>query len=216
MVRGAVQGGATVLFSSWLPAGSCSSHRSTRPEPVTPSCRSTTPRPTASSGSSMTRPGGHTRWSARPHPPILRRRSTRLQATALRDPRRGRRSAGDRDLGDHRSAAPRRGRRPRGVLATVVRHRRRGHGRLPDPSPAVPFDQRGRSRQGHGRDGILPLFIGLFLGIPLVAREIETGKAPTVWALVGARGRWLVGRLVPGLTMPLARSLMRRTSPAWP
>ncbi len=44
---------------------------------------------------------------------------------------------------------------------------------------------------------ILPLFIGLFLGIPLVAREIETGTAPTVWALVGARDRWLVGRLVP-------------------
>jgi len=48
---------------------------------------------------------------------------------------------------------------------------------------------------------ILPLFVGLFLGIPLVAREIETGTAPTVWALVGARGRWLVGRLVPILVV---------------
>ncbi len=48
---------------------------------------------------------------------------------------------------------------------------------------------------------ILPLFIGLFLGIPLVAREIETGTAPTVWALVGARGRWLVGRMVPVLVV---------------
>jgi hypothetical protein len=46
---------------------------------------------------------------------------------------------------------------------------------------------------------ILPLFVGLFLGIPIVAREIEAGTAPTVWALVGARGRWLVGRLVPVL-----------------
>ena len=46
---------------------------------------------------------------------------------------------------------------------------------------------------------ILPLFVGLFLGIPIVAREIEAGTAPTVWALVGARGRWLARRLVPVL-----------------
>jgi ABC-type transport system involved in multi-copper enzyme maturation permease subunit len=48
---------------------------------------------------------------------------------------------------------------------------------------------------------ILPLFAGLFLGVPIVAREIEAGTAPTVWALVGARGRWLAGRLVPMLAI---------------
>jgi hypothetical protein len=48
---------------------------------------------------------------------------------------------------------------------------------------------------------ILPLFVGLFLGIPIVAREIEAGTAPTVWALVGARGRWLIGRLLPVLVI---------------
>ena len=48
---------------------------------------------------------------------------------------------------------------------------------------------------------ILPLFIGLFLGVPIVAREIEAGTAPTVWALVGDRRRWLVGRLVPILVI---------------
>jgi hypothetical protein len=48
---------------------------------------------------------------------------------------------------------------------------------------------------------ILPLFIGLFLGVPIVAREIESGTAPTVWALVGDRRRWLVGRLIPILAV---------------
>jgi hypothetical protein len=48
---------------------------------------------------------------------------------------------------------------------------------------------------------ILPLFIGLFLGVPIVAREIEAGTAPTVWAIVGDRRRWLVGRLIPILVI---------------
>jgi hypothetical protein len=44
---------------------------------------------------------------------------------------------------------------------------------------------------------ILPLFAGLFLGVPVVAREIEGGTAATAWALSGSRARWLVGRLMP-------------------
>jgi ABC-type transport system involved in multi-copper enzyme maturation permease subunit len=44
---------------------------------------------------------------------------------------------------------------------------------------------------------ILPLFAGLFLGVPVVAREIEGGTAATAWALAGSRARWLAGRLAP-------------------
>jgi hypothetical protein len=44
---------------------------------------------------------------------------------------------------------------------------------------------------------LLPLAVGLFLGVPLVAREIEAGTAPTVWFLAGSRSRWLLGRIVP-------------------
>lgn len=44
---------------------------------------------------------------------------------------------------------------------------------------------------------VLPLFVGLFLGLPIVAREIEARTAPTVWALAASRTRWLIGRLVP-------------------
>jgi ABC-type transport system involved in multi-copper enzyme maturation permease subunit len=44
---------------------------------------------------------------------------------------------------------------------------------------------------------ILPLFAGLFLGVPVVAREIEGGTAAATWALAGSRARWLAGRLLP-------------------
>lgn len=44
---------------------------------------------------------------------------------------------------------------------------------------------------------IAPYLLGFVLGVPLVAREIEGGTAPTVWALVTSRSRWLAGRLVP-------------------
>jgi ABC-type transport system involved in multi-copper enzyme maturation permease subunit len=47
----------------------------------------------------------------------------------------------------------------------------------------------------------LPLAVGLFLGVPLVGREIEAGTAPTVWALSASRTRWLSGRLLPLLAM---------------
>jgi hypothetical protein len=49
----------------------------------------------------------------------------------------------------------------------------------------------------------LPTAIGLALGIPLIAREIEQGTAPTVWALAASRSRWLSGRLLPVLVILL-------------
>jgi hypothetical protein len=42
---------------------------------------------------------------------------------------------------------------------------------------------------------MVPLFFGVVLGAPLVAREIENGTAPLSWALAGSRRRWLAWRL---------------------
>ncbi len=43
----------------------------------------------------------------------------------------------------------------------------------------------------------LPLAAGLFLGVPLVARELERGTARLAWSLAPSRTSWLVTRLVP-------------------
>jgi hypothetical protein len=51
---------------------------------------------------------------------------------------------------------------------------------------------------------LLPLALGVFLGVPLVAREIEGGTAPTVWTLAASRARWFAGRLVPILVVVVA------------
>ena len=51
---------------------------------------------------------------------------------------------------------------------------------------------------------VLPLLVGLLLGVGLVGGEIEGGTAPTVWALAGSRRRWLLGRLVPILLILVA------------
>ncbi len=55
-----------------------------------------------------------------------------------------------------------------------------------------------------GAMNVLPLVVGLVLGVGLVGREIEEGTAPTVWALAGSRRRWLLGRLVPILLVLVA------------
>ncbi len=51
---------------------------------------------------------------------------------------------------------------------------------------------------------VLPIIVGLVLGVGLVGREIEGGTAPTVWALAGSRRRWLIGRVVPILAILVA------------
>jgi hypothetical protein len=51
---------------------------------------------------------------------------------------------------------------------------------------------------------VVPLLVGLLLGVGLVGREIEGGTAPTVWALAGSRRRWLAGRLIPMLVVLFA------------
>jgi len=50
---------------------------------------------------------------------------------------------------------------------------------------------------------LLPYAVGLFLGVPLVGRELEARTAATAWGLAGSRSRWLFGRLVPVLLLTL-------------
>lgn len=44
---------------------------------------------------------------------------------------------------------------------------------------------------------VAPFVVGLFLGAPLVAREIERRTAPMAWSLSTSRRRWLGGRAIP-------------------
>jgi hypothetical protein len=56
---------------------------------------------------------------------------------------------------------------------------------------------------------LLPVLAGLFLGAPLIAREIETGAARFTWAQGADRARWLIATVVPivGLLAVLAIGL---------
>jgi len=44
---------------------------------------------------------------------------------------------------------------------------------------------------------LLPALIGLVLGVPIVAREIEHGTGQIAWSLSTSRARWLLGRVLP-------------------
>ncbi len=46
---------------------------------------------------------------------------------------------------------------------------------------------------------VLPFVVGILLGPPLVAREIEKRTAPIAWSMSRSRRRWLAGRLLPVL-----------------
>lgn len=43
----------------------------------------------------------------------------------------------------------------------------------------------------------VPFGVGILLGAPLVAREIEKRTAPIAWSLSTSRRRWLAGRVIP-------------------
>jgi hypothetical protein len=43
---------------------------------------------------------------------------------------------------------------------------------------------------------LISVGIGLFLGVPLVAREVEQGTAQLAWTIGRSRVRWLIGRVV--------------------
>jgi hypothetical protein len=53
-----------------------------------------------------------------------------------------------------------------------------------------------------------PMILGLFLGVPVVAREIEGRTAPIAWALDPGRGRWLLQRAVPVLAVALVAGVL--------
>jgi hypothetical protein len=47
--------------------------------------------------------------------------------------------------------------------------------------------------------GLFPVLIGLILGAPLVAREIEARTATLIWSLTGRRAMWMLQRLAAPL-----------------
>ncbi|MEZ4597402.1 MAG: hypothetical protein R3C32_11630 [Chloroflexota bacterium] len=44
---------------------------------------------------------------------------------------------------------------------------------------------------------VVPVLIGIILGVPVVGRELELRTAGFSWALTASRSRWLMARLVP-------------------
>ena len=44
---------------------------------------------------------------------------------------------------------------------------------------------------------LIPVLAGMFLGAPLIAREIETGTTRFIWAQGAGRTRWLIATVVP-------------------
>ena len=52
--------------------------------------------------------------------------------------------------------------------------------------------------------------IGLFLGVPVIARELERGTVRLAWWLTPSRWRWYLARLLPILGVVVAPDLRRR------
>jgi ABC-type transport system involved in multi-copper enzyme maturation permease subunit len=58
-----------------------------------------------------------------------------------------------------------------------------------------------------GTTAVAPFVVGVFLGAPLVSREIEKRTAPLAWSLSLSRSRWLAGRALP-LLVAIAIALL--------
>jgi hypothetical protein len=54
---------------------------------------------------------------------------------------------------------------------------------------------------------VAPFVLGLFLGVPIVAREVESRTAGIAWSLSRSRRRWLVQRAAPVLVLVAAVTL---------
>lgn len=65
--------------------------------------------------------------------------------------------------------------------------------------------------------GLLPLAIGLILGVPAVSREIEAGTASLAWTIGRSRSKWLAWRLLTiGLvTVAIAAALAISSEILW-
>jgi hypothetical protein len=44
---------------------------------------------------------------------------------------------------------------------------------------------------------VIPLVVGLLLGVPLIARDLEERTVSTAWAFAASRRRWLLHQLIP-------------------
>jgi hypothetical protein len=63
--------------------------------------------------------------------------------------------------------------------------------------------------------GFVPFGVGLLLGAPLIAREIEHRTAPIAWSLAPSRVGWLVGRVLPvGVLIAVALVLLGQANEA--
>ncbi len=56
--------------------------------------------------------------------------------------------------------------------------------------------------------GLLPVLLGLILGVPLVGRELEVRTAPLAWSLAASRVRWFLQRLLPMGALLLASLIL--------
>jgi ABC-type transport system involved in multi-copper enzyme maturation permease subunit len=59
------------------------------------------------------------------------------------------------------------------------------------------FEVREDANRITGVMAIIPIVAGLFLGVPLVAQELDRGTTRLAWALEPSRWRWLLQRAVP-------------------
>ena len=55
---------------------------------------------------------------------------------------------------------------------------------------------------------VVPVLLGLLLGVDAVGSEIEAGTARLAWSVAADRRRWLVERITPGLAATLAVALL--------
>lgn len=71
--------------------------------------------------------------------------------------------------------------------------------------------------------GVLPLASGILIGVPLVARELESGTAQTAWSISPSRWMWLARQLWPVLLVvgtavaiaAMSASLLHETRTEW-
>jgi hypothetical protein len=63
-----------------------------------------------------------------------------------------------------------------------------------------------RSEAGYAKAGLglVGPIVGLILGVPIVAREVELRTTSLAWSLTPHRGRWLLSRLLPMLALAVA------------
>jgi hypothetical protein len=55
---------------------------------------------------------------------------------------------------------------------------------------------------------VVPILLGLVLGVDAVGGEIQAGTAPLGWSITGNRRRWLADQMVPALTTAVAFALI--------